>query len=184
MIRAALHRFVTALGHAERVETPTGKAIGRTIGLALIGVGPFLLLGFSHTEPAGRANAISVIHPWARGTALAGDELPIYLTIENTGKTIDWLVAVETPMAASAIFENVADRSAKSRKTEIDEIALSPGAKTGLKPDQRQIRLIGLKQKVEPGGTIPMSFVFARAGRVQAAVRVEDLGQPAHDDHS
>ncbi|BCB17150.1 copper chaperone PCu(A)C [Bosea sp. ANAM02] len=184
MIRAAIRQFVSALGHAERVETPTGKAIARTVGLALIGIGPFLLLGLSHIEPAARANGVSVIHPWTRGMALVGDELPVYVTIENTGKAIDRLIAVETPVAASAVFENVANRATRARNTEIDEIVLAPETKTGLKPDQRQIRLVGLKQKIEPGGTIPVSFVFARAGRVTADVRVENFGQPAHDDHS
>ncbi|WP_282568036.1 hypothetical protein [Bosea sp. WAO] len=41
-----------------------------------------------------------------------------------------------------------------------------------------------MKQAVEPGETIPVTFVFARSGRVTTQVQVENLGQQEHADHS
>ena len=42
---------------------------------------------------------------------------------------------------------------------------------------------IGLYAKVEPGSFIPVTFVFERAGRLSADIRVENLGEPEHKDH-
>jgi copper(I)-binding protein len=184
MISPRLQKLIDALGRAERVESPSYKAVGRTIGLALIGVGPFLLLGMTHTEPVARANGVSVIHPWSSGTALIGDDLRVYATFENAAPRLDRLVAVETNAATNVVFEKVNGRNPNQRADELGEIDLAPATRTSLRPDYQQIRLIGLKQKVEPGSTLPVEFIFARAGRLKANVRIESPGEPPHSDHS
>jgi len=184
MMGAGFRKLIAALGRADQVASPSYKAVGRTVGLALIGVGPFLLLGMTHTEPVARANGVSVIHPWASGSALVGDDLAVFATFENNAPRLDRLVAVETTVASSVVFERTVGRSASPRMDELEEIDVAPSAKTSLKPDYQQIRLVGLRQKVEPGATVPVEFIFARAGRLKADVRIESPGQPPHNDHS
>lgn len=184
MIGTGIRKLLDALGRAERVDSPSLKAVGRTVGLALIGVGPFLLLGMTHTEPVARANGVSVIHPWSSGTALAGDDLRVFVTFDNAAPRLDRLIAVETNEASSFVFEKAAGRSPTRFMDELGEIDLAPTTKTSLKPDYQQIRLVGLTRKVEPGTTIPVDFIFARAGRLKAEIRIENPGEPQHFDHS
>lgn len=184
MIRSWLDRLAGALSTSQHLEPLSFKAIGRVFGLALIGVGPFLLLGLAYPEPVARRAGMAVIHPWSRGTALVGDQLAVYVTFENTGAAPDRLVGVETPLAHHAVLKTIDDRASATRAIEFDELRIAPNTKVGLRPEDRSISLVGLKERIEPGKSIPITFIFSGAGRLSAQVRVESPGQPAHPDHS
>lgn len=184
MIRGWLERLTDALSSSQHLETPPLKSIGRVLGVALIGMGPFVLLGLAHPEPVARKNGIAVIHPWSRGTALVGDQLAVYVTFENSGGAPDRLVGVETPLAHHAVLKTIDGRAGATRAIEFDELRIAPNTKVGLRPEDRSISLVGLKERIEPGKSIPITFIFSGAGRLSAQVRVESPGQPAHPDHS
>lgn len=184
MIRPWLGRLVEALSSSQRVELPSGQAIGRAFGLALIGVGPFLIMGATHREPVAKRDGIAIIHPWSRGSALVGDELPIYVTFENSGQTLDRLVAVETPLAQNAMLKTTDNRAGSPISVELDELPIPPKGKVSLRPEKKLISLVGVTERIEPGRTIPITFIFSRAGRLLAEVQVESPGQPPHQDHS
>ena len=184
MIRPWLGRLVGALSSSQRVGLPSGQAIARAFGLALIGVGPFLIMGATHREPVAKRDGIAIIHPWSRGSALVGDELPVYVTFENSSQTLDRLIAVETPFAQNVVLKIVDKRPGMPRTVELDDLPLPPNSKVGLRPEKQLISLVGVTERIEPGRTIPITFFFSRAGRLVAEVQVESPGQPPHQDHS
>ena len=105
-------------------------AVWRLGGLVvLVGAG-LLAMGQIHPEPVAQRGGVAVIHPWAKGSALKGDQFPFYATFSNSGAHPDRLLKIETA-----------------------------------------------------GGSIPVTFVVERAGRLPAHIRVENLGEPEHKDH-
>lgn len=162
----------------------SGAAAWRIGGLAaLIGAG-LLAMGQIHPEPVAQRGGVAVIHPWAKGSALKGDQFPFYATFANSGSRPDRLLKVETAAAHHATLKALDTRTGIVRPVELDELPLPANGRVSLRPGSHQITLIGLSAKVEPGSFIPVTFVFERAGRLSANIRVENLGEPEHKDHS
>lgn len=155
--------------------------IGGLVGL----IGAVLLaMGQIHPEPVAQRGGIAVIHPWAKGTALKGEQLPFYATFANTGARPDRLLTVETAAAHDAVLKALDAKTGVVRAIELDELVLPAGDKVSLRPGTHQITLIGVYERIEPGSSIPVTFVFERAGRLSADIRVENIGEPEHEDHS
>ena len=185
MIASWLARLGNALGEGiPRSLLLSRGTVLRALAIAAIGLGPFIYLGTAHREPVAKRADIGIVHPWSRGAARAGEQYPIYASFENGGRVLDRLIAVETPMAREAVMKELDRSSGVVRPIELDELAIPGNGRVSLRPGSRQITLVGLKQAVEPGATIPVTFVFARAGRVATQVQVENLGQQEHPDHS
>lgn len=158
-------------------------AVWRLGGLvALIGAG-LLAMGQIHPEPVAQRGGVAVIHPWAKGSALKGDQFPFYATFTNSGARPDRLLKIETAAAHHAVLKALDTKTGIVRPVELDELAVPANGRVSLRPGTHQITLIGLHAKVEPGGSIPVTFVFERAGRLSADIRVENLGEPEHQDH-
>jgi copper(I)-binding protein len=161
----------------------SSAAAWRLGGLAaLIGAG-LLAMGQIHPEPVAQRGGVAVIHPWAKGSALKGDPLPFYATFANSAARPDRLLKIETAAAHHAILKALDTKTGIVRPVELDELAVPANGRVSLRPGTHQITLIGLYAKVEPGSFIPVTFVFERAGRLSADIRVENLGEPEHKDH-
>lgn len=161
----------------------SGAAAWRLGGLGvLIGAG-LLAMGQIHPEPVAQRGGVAVIHPWAKGSALKGDQFPFYATFANSGARPDRLLKIETAAAHHAILKALDTKTGIVRPVELDELALPANCRVSLRPGTHQITLVGLYTKVEPGSFIPVTFVFERAGRLSADIRVENLGEPEHKDH-
>lgn len=161
----------------------SSAAAWRLFGVAaLLGTG-LLAMRQIHPEPVAQRGGVAVIHPWAKGTALNGDQFPFYATFANSGVRPDRLLKIETAAAHHAILKALDTKTGIVRPVELDELALPAKGRVSLRPGTHQITLIGLYAKVEPGSFIPVTFVFERAGRLSADIRVENLGEPEHNDH-
>lgn len=155
--------------------------LGALVGL----IGAALLaMGQIHPEPVAQRGGIAVIHPWAKGTALKGEQLPFYATFANTGDGPDRLLTVETTAARQVVVTALETKAGIVRPSQLEVLAVPGGGKISLRPGTHQITLIGLYEKIEPGSFIPVTFVFERAGRLSADIRVENIGSPEHEDHT
>lgn len=185
MIGSWLGRLGQRLGEAPQLPRPLSRSALMRLGVvATIGVGLFLSFGLSHVEPVAKLADIGVIHPWSRGAARVGEQYAIYASFANSGRVLDRLIAVETPLAQEAVMKELDTSSGIVRPRELDELDIPGNSRVSLRPGVQQITLVGLRQPLEPGAVIPVTFVFSRAGRVKARVQVENLGQPEHADHS
>lgn len=185
MSRRWLGRLGQGLGEAPQVPRfLSSGALIRLAVVAAIGLGLFLSFGLSHVEPVAKRADLGVIHPWARGAARAGEQYPIYASFENGGRAPEKLIAIETTLAQEVVMKELDISSGIIRPRELEELDIPGNSKVSFRPGARQITLVGLKLAVEPGTTIPVTFVFERAGRVRAEVQIENLGQPGHADHS
>ncbi|MDI2030732.1 hypothetical protein QFW96_19010 [Saccharopolyspora sp. TS4A08] len=116
----------------------------------------------------------------------AGSSAPLELVLSNTGPN-DKLVQVTSPFAASGQVGGTTDLP-----TNTSLHASGPTAKPAGN-DQRtvQIALNGLKQDITPGVTVPVTFVFEKAGPVTVQVPIgadhnprPEHGSPAEGQHA
>lgn len=153
-------------------------------GVALLIVGA-IYLGVSriHPEPVAARQGTAVIHPWAKGGARAGTAMPMYVVLQNNSTTEERLLEVSSPMADRIEINRLVREAGLIHTSVLTEVVLPPGGRLAFRPGERQITLIGARAPIEPGSFIPLTFTFERGGRLTANLRVENMGEPEHDDH-
>ncbi len=117
----------------------------------------------------GEADAGAYEHPAAGefGNSAA------YMTIRNTGAAGDYLVGVETDVAAAAELHTVEDNGGMLAMWPVEAIEIPAGATVELRPGGHHLMLIGLSRELRAGETVPLTLRFERAGElvVEAEVR-------------
>jgi periplasmic copper chaperone A len=151
------------------------------LGLLITAAGVFYLM--VHPEPVAQQAGVSVIHPWAKGAARAQQSLPIYVVLRNDAAVDDTLLGVERPVAKLATVKRIDGREGMVRATELPVIVLPAQGRLAFRPGRMQITLVDLDRSVAPGDDLPIIFRFARAGVLNANVRIESIGMPEHVDH-
>lgn len=165
------------------VSTLDPRSFLRLASVAVVAAGAIFAGSFIHSEPAGKAGAISVTHPWARGGARAGQQLPVHATFENAGSSGDRLISAASPMAERTIIKELDRRGGLISPRELDGWSLPPLSRQTLRPGEAQITLDRVKMGIAPGDRVPITLQFERAGIVTVMVMVENVGQPDHTEH-
>jgi periplasmic copper chaperone A len=116
---------------------------------------------------------LQIVHPWVRGLEHEGATPPrdvsVAMTVFNRGAAGDRLVAVSSPLAASAEI--------RLRGQPADAIAVGPASSVALTPGglDASIVLHGVTDDLAGYETFPVWLTFEKAGRVEVAVFVEDF---------
>lgn len=129
-----------------------------------------------------RVGDLSIVHPWARATAGAAKNGAVYMKIENQGDTDDQLIGMAT-VAAERVemhIHIVENGTAMMRK--VEAIDLPAHQTINFKPGEFHIMLFGVDPPLKEYDTFKMTLIFAKAGRVELEVYVEEAGatEPAH----
>lgn len=161
---------------------PSG-VLWRSVGVASLIAMALGGLTLAHREPVVANGWVAIVHPWASGIAVQGGELAVNVTFVNRSDLEDRLTAIETEAASRvAVRDPQAGRTSWSLSPGI--IALTPNSRTSLAPGKQQIVLVGLSRRLNPGDKFSLTFVFEKAGRLSAGVRIEEPGEPRHGDHA
>ena len=160
-----------------RAELARGAIAMLLVGFAIYGLRQI------HPEPVAAREGTAVVHPWAKGGVQAGGQLPMYVVLANTGATTERLLFVTSPLAERVVIKQLVREQGLIRPNELEDLPLAPGSRLAFRPGERQITLIGARERIEPGDRIPLTFVFERGGAMNVSLHVENLGQPEHDDH-
>jgi periplasmic copper chaperone A len=143
-----------------------------------------LLLGFAglahaHSYTFG---AIKVGHAYAKPTAPGSDVAAVYMPILNSGTEPDELLAIESPIANVVhIHKTTIDSDNIARMTMEKTLLLPPGKPIALRPGGLHIMLMGLKKPLKAGDTFDLTLTFARAGKANIEIWVED--KASHNGH-
>ena len=127
------------------------------------------------------AGALRIAAPWTRAMRAGGTGAG-FMTIRNTGSAPDRLVAARSPAAnVMELHTHIRDGDVM-RMRAVPAIELPAGQEVRLAPGGLHLMLIGLAQPLEPGGRVPVTLVFERAGEVTIQLAVEAAGArgPAH----
>jgi hypothetical protein len=121
------------------------------------------------------AGPLRIGHPYARATVPNQSTGGAYLSIENSGKNPDKLVAVASPIANSIGIHTMSMDGNVMRMREVSGIEIKPSDKVVMQPGNGyHIMLTGLKQPLKAGDKFPLTLTFEKAGKVDVSVMVQD----------
>jgi copper(I)-binding protein len=113
---------------------------------------------------------------WARATPGNAQSGVAYLNITNTGTTPDRLLSVSSTVAEKTeLHENKTEDGVMKMRPEAP-VALKPGETVTLKPGGDHLMLMGLKQPLKEGDSIPLTLLFEKAGAIQVTAKVAKVG--------
>ncbi len=139
-------------------------------------------LGFSASAYAldYKVGALHIKHPYARATVPNQPAGAAYLGIENKGKRADKLIAVSSPIAASTQIHTMSMDDGVMKMREVSSIEIKPLAAIVMAPGAGyHIMLIGLKQPLKIGDEFPLRLTFAKAGKLEVSVVVQEVKAPS-----
>jgi copper(I)-binding protein len=132
----------------------------------------FVSLAFGHGYQAG---AIAIQHPYARPTAPSQPTGGAYFTLVNSGAG-DRLLGASTPVASSVQIHTMRMDGDVMRMREVGTLDVPSGQRVELKPGGLHLMLIGLKQPLVLGQSLPMKLRFEKAGEVSIDLKVDAEG--------
>jgi len=138
--------------------------------LAALAVAGMATLALAHEY---KVAEIEIGHPWARPTAPAATVGAAYLSLKNTGKTDDRLVAAASPAAEKVELHSMTMTDGVMKMRQLPSIELHAGKSVALAPGGLHLMLIGLKEPLKAGMRIPATLTFERAGDVTVELAVE-----------
>ena len=133
------------------------------------------IAGQAHAQPSG-ANAIVVENAWARATPAGAKTGAVYMTLINNGAIPDRLLGATTPVSDKVQFHKVSEENGVSSMREVPAMDVAPGARLIFKPSDLHVMLVGLKQPLKEGQTIPLTLDFEKAGKVSIVATIAKVG--------
>lgn len=132
-----------------------------------------------------RAGALRIDHPWVRATPKGADVGAGYLTIENTGKTADRLLSVESAAAKQTELHTMRmDNGVMIMRPAEQGFAIPPGGKLALEPGGNHVMFVGLHTPFVQGASVAAKLRFEKAGEVTVSFTVEAMGAAPPRDNS
>jgi copper(I)-binding protein len=139
-----------------------------------------LASGAAHAQGQEQGQAYSqgdirITAPWARaaGRGATGGG---FLTLQNTGRAPDRLLAVRAGFARSVELHTSIREGEVMRMRPVTAIDLPPRQEVRLAPGGMHIMLIGLGAPLERGSRVPVTLVFERAGSIEVQLEVQGAG--------
>lgn len=134
-----------------------------------------LVIGIAANAHDYKAGDLNIGHPWARPTVPGQPSGGAYLSIENKGKQSDTLLSASSPAVKSVEIHTMAMDGNVMKMREVGSIDIKPAEKITMQPGNGyHIMLIGLSQQLKVGDKIPLTLNFAKAGKVDVVVFVEN----------
>jgi len=131
-----------------------------------------------------RAYDVEIVQPWARATPPGETTAMVFMKLGNTGDIADRLLRASAPAAERVELHGAEVGSDEIKMKTVDVIALPPGQDVMLQPGSWHLMLIGLKEPLVAGSTLPLTLTFERGGMVDVTAEVTDVGAmaPPPDD--
>jgi len=133
-----------------------------------------LLLAATVSAHSFKLGALELGHPWSRAMPEASPSGAAYLSIKNTGKEADTLLAASTPRSDKAeLHVHINDNGVMRMREVSGGVTVAAGSEVKFAPGGYHIMLMGLKQPLKAGERFPLTLKFAKAGTITVEVLVE-----------
>lgn len=107
-----------------------------------------------------------------------------FLTVENGGSADDRLVEVKSPVAGHVEIHEMSMENDIMKMRELkDGLPVKAGEKVELAPGGFHLMFMDMKNPIAAGETVPVTFVFEKAGIVEAVLPVLDPRAVAEGKH-
>jgi hypothetical protein len=118
--------------------------------------------------------ALKIAHPWARSTVPGQSAGGAFFKVENGGKTADRLLGASSPAADHVELHSMSmDNANVMRMRELNAVEVPAGQSVAFEPGQLHLMLMGLKQPLKAGTTVPLTLKFEKAGTLNVELKVE-----------
>jgi periplasmic copper chaperone A len=122
-----------------------------------------------------KAGNLYIGHPYAHATVPGQISGAAYLTIENKGKQLDKLIAIESSAANAVEIHTMSMHGNVMRMRQAPAIEFKPASKIIMQPGSGyHIMLIGLKKPLKIGDKFPLTLTFEKSGKSEVSVWVEE----------
>jgi copper(I)-binding protein len=129
-----------------------------------------------------QTSGVEVKDAWARATPGGAENGAAYLTVLSP--TGDRLTGVASSAATTTGLHEMANDGGVMKMREVPAIDLPPGQAVTLKPGGLHIMLMGLKHPLQPGGSVPLTLTFEKAGSREVGAAIGKVGAMAPESHS
>jgi copper(I)-binding protein len=126
---------------------------------------------------AAPATPIAVVGAWIRPVQV-GMNGAGYMTLVNRGGLADRLIGASSPVAAQVSVHRSLEIGGVMTMRAIPVLDVAGGARVSLAPGGLHLMLEGLRRPLAPGQRVPVTLIFAKAGRVRITLVVR-VGAPA-----
>lgn len=99
-----------------------------------------------------------------------------FVTVKNATGTDDTLVAAEAAISKTVELHTHIKDGDVMRMRQVESIAVPAGGSAELKPGGDHIMFIGLNQPLKEGEVVPVTLVFAKAGKKVVNMPVQGMG--------
>ena len=108
----------------------------------------------------------------------------VYLSIMNMGKENDQLIAISSPVAASAMLHKSNDENGVMKMEMLGQLDIPAGTTIDIMPGQMHIMLTDLKAPLKIGDHVPLELDFIKSGKVSVDAVVGKIDDMANMKHT
>jgi periplasmic copper chaperone A len=146
-------------------------AFRQTLGALL----PMGLTAVAHAGEVAKLGPLEIDPPWARATIGIARPGAAYVTFRNTGDQLEKLVDFSTPAAAHSEVHEMTHEGGVMKMRSAVSLEMPPGKEVRLEPGGMHIMLMQLRQALEKGDSIPITFIFGEAGEITVTAPIASL---------
>jgi periplasmic copper chaperone A len=125
--------------------------------------------------------SMRIEHPNARPTPPGARTGGVYFTLHNVGTEADRLVRVASSVSDTVELHSMTMDGNVMRMRAVRAIDVPAGARVALGSGGYHVMLIGLRNPLAAGGSVPLTLTFERAGTIDVTADVETAGAAGHD---
>ena len=143
--------------------------------LSTLAAAAFAVLGLTaaHAQDV-QQGPLTISNVWARPAGEGQKSSAAYFTIKNGGGEAEKLVSAESPVAGTTMLhEMTMDGGVMKMRMLMNGAEIPAGGALEFKPGGSHVMLMGLKQVLAEGQSIPLTLTFAKAGTIKVEAKVQ-----------
>ncbi|RFA27976.1 hypothetical protein CAI21_13740 [Alkalilimnicola ehrlichii] len=146
--------------------------------------GPLAIMMCVFSAPAA-SETLEASGAYARATPPGTENSAAYLVLRNTGEGDRRLVGAATPVAQTVELHTHLHEDGVMRMRQVEYIELPADSQVALEPGGLHIMLLGVREPLEAGQTVPLTLQFDGEEQltVQAEVRHPSRSRHHHRHH-
>lgn len=129
-----------------------------------------------------QVGTLKIERPWSRATPPGASVGVGYMIITNSGKD-DHLVSVSSPVAERVELHSSRLEGGVMKMRKLEQLNIPSGGAVRFEPGALHLMLVGLKQPLVEGTTVPLTLRFRSAGELTIQLKVEAIGAQGKSAH-
>ena len=126
---------------------------------------------------ADRAQAGDITVLGGHAFAPVGPQAAAYVSLKNSGRTEDTLLAVGSPISDTVTLHESSREGGIVRMVQLNQLVMPAGMVVEMAPGDLHLMLLHLRVAMQSGKKLPLRLWFARAGLLEIEVPISRYGE-------